>query len=83
MNTFLTTSGLLVVCVHTLAAGAPPLRFMSWNLEGNGQADPVFLRQIITDFDGVDIWGSCEARDKLPQSLEQAAEADESIDYAV
>jgi hypothetical protein len=74
---------LMAIALFAQPGIAQPINLISWNIEGNGEADAAFLREIVTRIDAIDIWGFCEVRSGFQADLDAAAEADESIDYTV
>ena len=53
--------GLVVVALAVLTCGATGFDLATWNVEGNGEADPDTVAQIMSTID-VDLWGLCGVR---------------------
>jgi hypothetical protein len=82
LNTIKTVAmTLLLTCI--LSAGVlaqEEITIMSWNLENNG-ADSATIVGMMSEYEGVDIWGLCEVSRSWEKGLEAAAEAGGSTDY--
>ena len=59
------------------------LRVCTWNLEGNGKASTNLLKQQIADKDGIDLWGLCEVKKGLFDTLRKSAEVGEGSAFKV